>query len=317
MQQAQTAALLSLLNLNNPVEAQNETSKSGSGFKTPPPSGPPVWKILVLDQHTKDVLATVLRVQDLRDVGVTLHVCVSSSCLPATFSERICRQLHSRRPPLQDVPAVYFVSPTLANITRIAEDLEKSLYESFHLNFVEPLPRALLEELASSVAQSGSGELVGQVLDQYLSFIAPSPSLFSLLPQLQASVIATAPPKAIPPSTYAILNSPSSTDQQIEEEIERVASGLFSAVATMGMRCCSDYTNLTIPTGHVPIIRAPKGNAAEMVAKKLETKIRDSLISSSRSHGSSLFSQDATGLSNLQRPRTWPAFYLFSLFRKL
>lgn len=37
-------------------------------------TGPPVWKILVLDQQTKDVLATVLRVQDLRDVGVTLHV---------------------------------------------------------------------------------------------------------------------------------------------------------------------------------------------------------------------------------------------------
>lgn len=73
------------------------------------------------------------------------------------------RQLHSIRPPLTDVPAVYFVSPTLANIRRIAEDLEKSLYESFHLNFVEPLPRTLLEELASLVARDGTGELVSQV----------------------------------------------------------------------------------------------------------------------------------------------------------
>ncbi|KAL1741019.1 Sec1-like protein, partial [Schizophyllum fasciatum] len=125
----------------------------------------PVWKILVLDQHTQDVLATVLRVTDLRDAGVTLHV-----------------QLHSARPALSDVPAVYFVSPTLANIKRIAEDLDKSLYESFHLNFVEPLPRALLEELAAEVARTGTGELVEQVIDQYLSFICPSPSLFSLLP---------------------------------------------------------------------------------------------------------------------------------------
>lgn len=73
------------------------------------------------------------------------------------------RQLHSLRPPLPDVPAVYFVSPTLANIRRIAEDLQKPLYESFHLNFVEPLPRALLEELAASVARDGTGELVEQV----------------------------------------------------------------------------------------------------------------------------------------------------------
>ena len=40
-----------------------------------------------------------------------------------------------------------------------------------------------------------------------------------------------------------------------------------------------------------------------MVARKLEQKIRDAIISSSRSHGSStLFAHDSTGLSNLQRP---------------
>ena len=89
------------------------------------------------------------------------------------------RQLHSARPPLPDVPAVYFVSPTLANIKRIAYDLEKNLYESFHLNFVEPLPRALLEELAAAVARDGSGELVEQVSgrDDHVCFGRLTPSL--------------------------------------------------------------------------------------------------------------------------------------------
>ena len=41
--------------------------------------------------------------------------------------------------------------------------MQKGLYESFHLNFVEPLPRALLEELASTVAQDGTAELIEQV----------------------------------------------------------------------------------------------------------------------------------------------------------
>ncbi|KAJ7684996.1 Sly1 vesicle trafficking sec1-like protein [Mycena polygramma] len=278
LQQSQTEALLSLLNLNAPAEVAPAPGKTGSGFKTPQPSGPPVWKVLVLDQQTKDVLATVLRVQDLRDVGVTLHV-----------------QLHSTRPPLPDVPAVYFVSPTLANIRRIAEDLEKSLYESFHLNFVEPLPRALLEELAAAVARDGTGDSVEQVLDQYLSFIAPSPSLFSLLPapppQSTTPSVAGQATAPTPQSTYAILNSPGSTEQQIEAEIERVASGLFSAIATIG---------------HVPYIRCPRGNAAEMIAKKLETKIRDAVLTASRSHShpnsTALFSQDASGLAGLQRP---------------
>ncbi|KAF7295098.1 Sly1 vesicle trafficking sec1-like protein [Mycena indigotica] len=267
LQQAQTEALLSVLNLNNAPES---SGKAGSGFKTPPPSGPPVWKVLILDQQTKDVLATILRVQDLRDVGVTLHV-----------------QLHSPRPPLPDVPAVYFVSPTLQNVKRIAEDLEKSLYESFHLNFVEPLPRALLEELAALVARDGTGDAVEQVLDQYLSFITPSPTLFSLLPPPQPSPQTGTTNAEI--SSYTILNSPTSTEQQIEAEIERIANGLFSVVAT---------------AGHVPYIRCPRGNAAEMIAKKLETKIRDALLMASRhsSNSNALFAQDSSGLAGLQRP---------------
>ncbi|KAG2045099.1 Sec1-like protein [Suillus americanus] len=280
LQQAQTAALLALLNLNAPSDPSpvqrpgTPSGKTSTGLKVSAVTGPPVWKVLVLDQQTKDVLATVLRVQDLRDVGVTLHV-----------------QLHSLRPPLPDVPAVYFVAPTLDNVRRIAEDLDKCLYESFHLNFVGPLPRALLEELAASVASAGTGDLVEQVLDQYLSFIAPSPSLFSLLSPLPPTTPSSqaGPSQSQPVTSYTLLNSPSSTEQQIEEEIERVSNGLFSAVVTMG---------------HVPIIRAPKGNAAEMIAKKLDIKIRDAILSASRIHGatSSLFAQDASGLSNLQRP---------------
>ncbi|KIY52028.1 Sec1-like protein [Fistulina hepatica ATCC 64428] len=272
LQEAQTQALLTLLNLNTPPETSS--LKSSSSFKAPTVSGLPIWKILVLDQRTQDILATVLRVQDLRDAGVTLHV-----------------QLHAPRPALPDVPAIYFVAPTLTNIRRIAEDLEKSLYESFHLNFVEPLPRALLEELADAVARTGTVDLVAEVLDQYLSFIAPSPSLFSLfqLPQ-QSTSTSSSSPSTPSQTSYTILNSPASTEQQIEEEIECVANGLFNAVATMGQ---------------VPYIRSPRGNAAEMVAKKLEIKIRDALLTASRSHSapsSTLFSQEVSGLSNLQRP---------------
>ncbi|KAI9444621.1 SLY1 protein [Lactarius indigo] len=267
VQQAQTNALLSMLNLNQPIEPSISTtatpSKAASTLKLPTATGPPIWKILILDQETKDILATVLRVQDLRDIGVTLHV-----------------QLHSSRPPLSDVPAIYFVAPTIANIRRIAEDLEKGLYESFHLNFSEPLPRALLEELAGCK----------QVVDQYLSFIAPSSSLYSLLPPPSTTTTPhspTQPGPSQPLSSYAILNSPSSTEQQIESEIERVASGLFSVIATMGQ---------------VPIIRAPRGNAAEMIAKKVETKIRDSIITASRSQGTSPFSQEPGVLTTLHRP---------------
>jgi Sec1 family len=68
------------------------------------------------------------------------------------------------------VPAIYFVAPTLANIRRIAQDLQRDLYESFHLNFSEPLPRSLLEELAAVVAKDGTNELVDQVSSQRKRF---------------------------------------------------------------------------------------------------------------------------------------------------
>lgn len=100
---------------------------------------------MVLDQRSQDVLATTLRVQDLRTLGVTLHM-----------------QLNADRPPLSDVPAIYFVSPTRESIKRIASDLEKGLYESFYLNFTSSLPRPLLEELAGLVVENGADSLIEQ-----------------------------------------------------------------------------------------------------------------------------------------------------------
>ncbi|KAG8749562.1 Vesicle trafficking between the ER and Golgi [Serendipita sp. 396] len=274
LQQLQTNSLLSLLNLNAPPPtiASEKNALTSLGNNT---TGPTVWKVLILDNRTKDVLATVLRVQDLRDVGVTLHV-----------------QLHSSRPALPDVPAIYFVSPTLTNIRRIAEDLNSGLYESFHLSFVEPLPRSLLEELASLVARDGTSEAIEQVLDQYLSFVTPSPQLFSLLPNIPATP--SQPPAqggevsnlTTDLTSYYVLNAPSTTEQMIEAEIDRIASGLFSVVVTWGQ---------------VPYIRSPRRNAAEMVARKLNTKIRDHLLNATRT-GKTLFAADGGGVGGLGRP---------------
>lgn len=51
--------------------------------------------MLVLDRHTRDLIAPLLKVNDLRRHGVTLHLL-----------------LESDRQPIPDVPAVYFVRPT-------------------------------------------------------------------------------------------------------------------------------------------------------------------------------------------------------------
>ena len=75
--------------------------------------------------------------------------------------------------------------------------------------------------------------------DQYLSFISPSPQLFSLVPPPPPPASANGPPQAshsATPTSYHILNSPQTTEQEIEAEIERIASGLFSVVVTSGQQ---------------------------------------------------------------------------------
>lgn len=37
-----------------------------------------VWKVLVIDQFCRDLLSPILKVKDLRDEGVTLHMYVCS-----------------------------------------------------------------------------------------------------------------------------------------------------------------------------------------------------------------------------------------------
>ncbi|KAG9114438.1 Vesicle trafficking between the ER and Golgi, partial [Ceratobasidium sp. 392] len=277
IQKIQTKALQNVLNLTSSPNSQSQAvqiSRPGTPA-VQNQAAAPVWKVLVLDEQSKDVLATVLRVQDLRDSGVTLHV-----------------QLHSHRPPLPDVPAIYLVAPTLANVQRIAEDLTQNLYESSHISFTSPLPRAILEEFAALVARDGTSELVAQVLDQYLDFLVPSPSLFSLLPPTKSKTqVEGEGGSTVKGNSYALLNSPKATEEDIEGEVDRIANGLFSVIVTLGQ---------------VPYIRSPRGNAAEMIARKLESKIRDHLHGSSTarsSGGPGLFSQsEGSGLGGLSRP---------------
>ncbi|SNX81650.1 related to SLY1 protein [Melanopsichium pennsylvanicum] len=288
---AQVNSLLSLLNLNtsNFNHASSSSSAPGSNYNSRPgsaagqndtcapgstdatiPSGPPVWKVLIMDKVSKDILATSLRVQDLRDNGVTLHM-----------------QLHSDRPPLPDVPAVYFVSPTSQNVHRIAADMKRMLYESFYVNFTSTVPKPVMEEFANLVASDGTAELVQQVYDQYLNFIVLEPNLFELLPDADASFTFANGASAAPASsaalttTYERLNDPKSGQKEVEGATDRIAAGLFSTLATMGS---------------LPIIRCPRGNAAELVARKLESKIREH-ITSSRG-GSNLFSEAAGGATS-------------------
>uniref|UniRef100_A0A0K2SYK0 Uncharacterized protein n=1 Tax=Lepeophtheirus salmonis TaxID=72036 RepID=A0A0K2SYK0_LEPSM len=146
-----------------------------------------------------------------------------------------------------DVTALYLVLPSSENIQRIIKDLEKGLYDAYKFFFLTPIPRHRLEEFASG-AFAAPNNSIKSVVDQYLNFISLEENMFILGRQ-----------KAV---KYESLHKIDVTDTEMDQMIEQMVDGLFSVCVTL----CT-----------VPIIRCPKGNAAEAVARKLDAKIRQNL----------------------------------------
>ena len=134
--------------------------------------------------------------------------------------------------------------------------MQRKLYDSVYLNFLSSIPRPLLESLATQVAASNTSHLVAQVYDQYLNFIVTEENLF-------ASGIA---------GVYHTLNDPRESETTIESILNRIVDSLFSVAVTMGLLF---YSTIYLLLGVIPIIRCPKGNAAEIISQRLDAKLRD------------------------------------------
>lgn len=198
-----------------------------------------VWKVLILDSKSTKIISSVLRVNDLLEYGITVHSLISQ-----------------RRAVLADVPVVYFVQPTLENVSAIIKDIENDQYSSFYINFTSSLSRSLLEDFAKRVASTGKADRIKQVWDQYLDFIVTEPNLFSLEC----------------PKIYSTFNSAKTSEDEINAQVETIAQGLFSEIVTMGP---------------IPIIRANRNGPAELISQRLDQKLRDHVINTRQQHSNS------------------------------
>lgn len=111
------------------------------------------------------------------------------------------------------------MEPTPDNIQAITRDLSHGLYSPAYVNFLSSVPRPLLEDFASQIVTSGAAEHIAQVFDQYLNFIVAEPDLFSL---------------GLGNDAYYKINSPKTTDEDLDAIVDKVVSGLFSVSVTMG-----------------------------------------------------------------------------------
>jgi hypothetical protein len=124
----------------------------------------------------------------------------------------------------------------------VLADLKAGLYSPVHLDFTSSVPRTRHEEFAGQVAASNLAQSIASVFDNYVNFIVSEPNLFSLGME----------------NAYSLLNSANTTDQELDEAVDRIVSGLFSVCVTMNQ---------------IPIIRAPKDGAAALIAPKLDRKV--------------------------------------------
>lgn len=191
LRQKQTECIIRMLNLNQPVNSS--TGKANEE----------VYKILIYDKSSQNILSPLINVKDLRNHGVTLYFLIDKP-----------------RKPIPDVPAVYFIRPTPSNLQRVVSDAAVPLYETFHLNFSSSIPRNLLEDLASGLLKSNDAvSRVSKVHDQYLDFVTLEDNLFSLAYS----------------NCYVQLNDPKAEQKEIEEIIEKIVDGLFCVLATLSV----------------------------------------------------------------------------------
>ena len=114
-----TEALVQMLNFNKPAEELGRADWKVHRLQHCVSQLLKGWlQVLVYDKGCRDIISPLVNVGDLRKQGFTLHMLITA-----------------KRDPIQDVPAIYFVSPSEENIRRIAKDVSQRLYAAFHINF--------------------------------------------------------------------------------------------------------------------------------------------------------------------------------------
>lgn len=121
------------------------------------------FKILILDDTTKSMISPLLKLNDLRSLGITTYF-----------------NINTKRQKITDIPVVYFISATPENISIIIDDIEKDLYHSYYLNFTTQVKRSELERLAFSASNVKRGNYVQSVYDQHVDFVALQSNLFTI-----------------------------------------------------------------------------------------------------------------------------------------
>ncbi|KAI0306079.1 Sec1-like snare protein [Multifurca ochricompacta] len=183
---------------------------------------PSRWKILVVDEHSQQLLNSVLKQFDILEENVTLIESI----------------VHNRESQ-PGFDAVYMLMPTSANVDRIIRDFSggRQQYAGAHLFFVDGLSDELFQRLTSSPAEP----FLRGLQDLYVNFWAIEAQAFSLrVPEQFFSMYS-------PPRSDATARA---ERDRLEEDIRFVAKSIANVCITLNE---FPYIRYYVPAHHGPL----------------------------------------------------------------
>ncbi|OCH85210.1 Sec1-like snare protein [Obba rivulosa] len=188
------------------------------------------WKILVVDEHSQQLLGSVLKQFDILQENVTLIESISNY-----------------RDPQPQFEAMYLLMPTSQNVDRIIKDFSNGnqQYAAAHLFFIDGLGEQLFERLTSSPAEPH----LQACQDLFVNFWAIEAQAFSL--KLPASFFNIYSP---PRSEHAFR----SARDRLMEEVKFMAKMIANVCISLNE---FPYVRYYLPTHHAPL-GALRPNAA-------------------------------------------------------
>ncbi|KAI0339658.1 Sec1-like protein [Trametopsis cervina] len=180
------------------------------------------WKVLVVDEHSKQLLGSVLKQFDILEENVT-----------------VVEAITNYREPQPGMEAMYLLMSTSQNVDRIIRDFSggQPLYAAAHLFFIDALPEPLLQKLASSPADP----YLKTLQELYVNFWAIESQAFSLQrPALFFNMYS-------PPRGDATFKA---AREQLEEEMRLAARMIVNLCVTTNEL---PYIRYYVPPHHPPL----------------------------------------------------------------
>ncbi|KAL5966058.1 Vacuolar protein sorting-associated protein 45 [Taenia solium] len=120
---------------------------------------PPGMKVLIVDEETLVILSVTMAFSEIMEKDIFL-----------------VERIKSSRESLNHLTGVYFVRPTSENVTLISQELKSPKYASYFLFFSHALSKQSLKQLA----EADTREVVMEVQEYFVDFLALSPHLFTI-----------------------------------------------------------------------------------------------------------------------------------------